>query len=141
MFKHTSQLSYRVPYLRTASNSFILSYSGPFLEKFFLRKYQYSYMNILMIKHTLQLSYRVPYLRIASNRFILSYSGPFLEKKYLRKYQYSYINISMIKHISQLSYRDRIFVQLQIVSYCRTVDLFLRKNIYGNTNIATLIFQ
>ena len=36
MIKHTSQLSYRVPYLRTASNRFILSYSGTFLEKIFL---------------------------------------------------------------------------------------------------------
>ena len=33
MIKHASQLSYRVPYVRTASNRFILSYSEPFLEK------------------------------------------------------------------------------------------------------------
>ena len=86
MIKHISKLSYRVPYLRTASNRFILSYSGPFLEKKYLRKHQYSYMNISMIKHTSQLSYRVPYLRTSSNRVILSYSGPFLEKIYLRKH-------------------------------------------------------
>ena len=94
MIKHISQLSYRLSYLRTASNRFILSYSGLFLEKIYLRKHQYSYMNISMIKHTSQLSYRVAYLRTASNRFILSYNGP-----------------------------------------------FMRKSIYGNTNIATLIFH
>ena len=78
MIKHTSQLSYKVSVSSyTFKIVFILSYSGPFLEKKYLRKYQYSYMNMSIIRNTSQLSYRVPYLRTASNRFILSYSGLF----------------------------------------------------------------